>query len=575
MLDRCEPTLDTAAVDERLAALLIARGKLRDTDLARVARVQAGQQQREHLSRLIVKLGMVSERDTAEALSGLLELPLTQTVDYPDLSVLNGEVSARFLKENLAVPIAEDADKVTLAMADPQDHYVSAAFGLACRKPVLAWVGVPSEIEAAIERLYGDGKSRMGQILEQVDSNDEVAPDDVEQLKDLASEAPVIRLVSLIIQRATDAGASDVHIEPFENRLKVRYRIDGVLQEAEAPPAHFTAAVISRIKIMANLNIAERRLPQDGRIRLRAQGKELDVRVSTVPTMHGESVVLRLLNQENVALDFSELGFADDDLRRFAEILTLPHGMILVTGPTGSGKTTTLYTALHRLNISERKIITVEDPVEYQLEGINQIQVKPAIGLTFASALRSIVRQDPDVIMVGEMRDLETARICVQSALTGHLVLSTLHTNDAASSVTRLVEMGVEDYLLTSTLNAVVGQRLVRILCEDCRSAYEPLRETVEKTGLERVTSGDTPVLYRATGCEQCNETGYRGRTAVLELIVVTDVIRRLVLQRADAVAIQRAAREEGMRTMYEDGLCKALAGTTTIEEVMRVTHEG
>lgn len=575
MLDRRESTLDIPGVDERLAELLIARGKLRDMDLMRVARIQEGQENAEHLACLIVKLGLVSERDTAEALSDVLALPLAQNADYPDLSVLNGQVSARFLRENMVVPLAEDADKVVLAMADPQDDYVMSAFALACGKAVTPWVGVPSEVEAAIERLYGDGKSRMGQILEKVDANDEVAEEDVEQLKDLASEAPVIRLVSLIMQRAADAGASDIHIEPFEARLKVRYRVDGVLQEVEAPPAKFTAAVISRIKIMANLNIAERRLPQDGRIRLRVQGKELDVRVSTVPTMHGESVVLRLLNQESVALDFSALGFVDDDLRRFTEVLALPHGMILVTGPTGSGKTTTLYAALHRLNTSERKIITVEDPVEYQLEGINQIQVKPAIGLTFASALRSIVRQDPDIIMVGEMRDLETARICVQSALTGHLVLSTLHTNDAASSVTRLLEMGVEDYLLTSTVNAVVGQRLVRILCADCRTAYEPLPETTEKTGLDRLASGGTPVLYRAMGCEQCNETGYRGRTAILELIVMTDVIRRLVLQRTEAVELQRTAREQGMRTMYEDGLRKALAGMTTIEEVMRVTHEG
>jgi general secretion pathway protein E len=342
----------------------------------------------------------------------------------------------------------------------------------------------------------------------------------------------------------------------------------------EAPPAHLTAAVISRVKIMANLNIAERRLPQDGRIRLRVQGKELDVRVSTVPTMHGESVVLRLLNQESVALDFAALGFADAELRQFAGILELPHGMVLVTGPTGSGKTTTLYTAVSRLNTPQRKIITVEDPVEYQLEGVNQIPVRPAIGLTFANALRSIVRQDPDVILVGEMRDLETARICVQSALTGHLVLSTLHTNDAASSVTRLLEMGVEDYLLTSTVNAVVAQRLVRVLCERCRVPYEPLAETLAKTGLARVAAGSPAVLYRPTGCPACNGTGYRGRTAVLELMVMSDRIRRLVLSHAQATEIQRAAREEGMRTMYEDGLRKALVGATTIEEVMRVTCE-
>ncbi|MFQ5994561.1 MAG: type II secretion system ATPase GspE [Acidiferrobacterales bacterium] len=562
-------------LDEQLAEFLIARAKLRDADCARLRRVQQEQENHQPLSRLLVKLGIVSERDTAEALSQLLELPLAQSTDYPDLSPLNGSIPIRFLKQHLAIPITVDDEKVIVAMADPQDSYSLSALSVACGKPVVPWVGIPSEIETAIERLHGDGKSRMGQILESVDANEHVTEDDVDQLKDMASEAPVIRLVSLIIQRASDAGASDIHVEPFEDRLKVRYRIDGVLRDVEAPPAHFTAAVISRVKIMANLNIAERRLPQDGRIRLRVQGKELDVRVSTVPTMHGESVVMRLLNQETVTLDFTALGFADHTLSKFSEVLTLPYGMILVTGPTGSGKSTTLYTVLDKLNTAERKIITVEDPVEYQLEGVNQIQVKPAIGLTFANTLRSIVRQDPDVIMVGEMRDLETARICVQSALTGHLVLSTLHTNDAASSVTRLIEMGVEDYLLTSTVNAVIGQRLVRVLCCDCRAVYEPLTETVKKTGLERFVREGSLALYKPVGCEHCNGTGYRGRTAILELLVIADPIRRLVLQHADASDIQRTALGEGMHTMYEDGLRKAVAGTTTIEEIMRVTYEG
>ena len=575
MHDHYAPTIERSA-DQRFAKLLVDRGKLRDADLARVARLQEGQTSPEPLCRLIVRLGMLSERDAAATLAEVLGLPLARGADYPDIGVPNGQVSVRFLKENLVVPIAEDElANVVLAMADPQDDYVASAFEAACGKPALRWVGVPSEIEAAIERMYGSGRSRMAQILEQAGAADEaVTEEDVEQLKDLASEAPVIRLVSLIVQRAADCGASDIHIEPFAGRLKVRYRIDGVLQEVEEPPAHLTAAVISRVKIMAKLNIAERRLPQDGRISLRLQGRELDVRVSTVPTMHGESVVLRLLNQENVSLDFASLGFDENDLARFAEILDLPHGMILVTGPTGSGKTTTLYTALHRLNTPERKIITIEDPVEYQLEGVNQMQVKASINLTFASALRSIVRQDPDVIMVGEMRDLETARISIQSALTGHLVLSTLHTNDAPSSITRLLEMGVEDYLLTSTVNAVVGQRLVRILCVHCRKPYEPLRETVEKLGLARLASANPIVLYKAGGCERCNGTGYRGRTAVLELMPMCDEIRRLVLQHAEATEIKRAARKLGMRTMYEDGLRKALAGTTTVEEVLRVTYE-
>ena len=562
------------STDHRLAKLLVERGKLRDADMTRALRVQEGQASRERLSRLIVRLGLISERDAADTLSEILDVPLVHGADYPEASVFDGQVSARFLKENVAVPIAEQDEGIVVAMADPQDDYVASSLAAAFDRPVVRRVGAPSEIEAAIERIYGAGKSRMAQILEQTSPTDEVTATDVEQLKDLASEAPVIRLVNLIIQRAVDAGASDIHIEPFANRLKVRYRIDGVLQEVEAPPSHLTPAVISRVKLISNLNIAERRLPQDGRVRLRVQGRELDVRVSTVPTMHGESVVLRLLNQEAVALNFESLGFEAEELRRFSDILTLPHGMVLVTGPTGSGKTTTLYTALHRLNTSERKILTVEDPVEYQLEGINQIQVKPAVDLTFANALRSIVRQDPDVIMVGETRDLETARICIQSALTGHLVLSTLHTNDAASSVTRLLEMGVEDYLLTSTVNAVIGQRLVRILCTNCREPYEPLSETVERTGLARAASSDSILLYKATGCEHCCGTGYRGRKAIVELMVMSDDIRRLVLQHAQSGEIKRAARNEGMRTMYEDGLRKALAGSTTLEEVMRVTYE-
>ena len=563
------------AFDERLTSFLAKRGKVRDADLARVQRIRAEQAGLENLSRLLVRLGMVSERDVAEALAELLGLPLAHTTDYPDVAVSNDRVSLRFLKERAAVPIAEDEERVEVAMADPQDGYLLSALKLACGKDVVPWIGIASEVDAAIERLHGEGKSRMGEIVDSAASDDKITKEDIAQLRDLASEAPVVRLVNLIVQGAAEADASDVHIEPFENRLRVRYRIDGVLQEVEAPPVHFTAAVASRIKLMANLNIAERRLPQDGRIRMRVQGKDLDIRVSTVPTMHGESVVMRLLNQESVALEFGALGFSDDTLERFRDVISLPYGMILVTGPTGSGKSTTLYTVLRRLNTGERKIITIEDPVEYELEGINQIQVKPAIGLTFANALRSIVRQDPDVIMVGEMRDLETARICVQSALTGHLVLSTLHTNDAPSSVTRLVEMGVEDYLLTSTVNAIVAQRLVRVLCRDCRTPYSPPGDTVEKTGLSRVAHASVLELLKPVGCEHCRGTGYRGRTAILELMVMTDPIRRLVLQRADAVTIMREAVGEGMRTMYDDGLRKVVAGTTTIEEVIRVTSEG
>jgi general secretion pathway protein E len=419
----------------------------------------------------------------------------------------------------------------------------------------------------------GGGRSAMGQIVDTLGGEDEGDLEDVEHLRDLASEAPVIRLVNLILQRAVEGRASDIHIEPFENRLKVRYRIDGVLSEVEAPPAKSTAAVISRIKIMAKLNIAERRLPQDGRIMHRVQGKELDLRVSTVPTSHGESVVMRILDRESVILDFDSLGFDADIRKSFIHQLEMAHGIILVTGPTGSGKTTTLYTALSALNSPERKIITVEDPVEYQLEGINQIQAKSSIGLDFSHALRAIVRQDPDVIMIGEMRDLETAKIAIQSALTGHLVLSTVHTNDAATGVTRMLDMGVEDYLLTSTVNAILAQRLVRMLDPESREPYELLPEVVEEIGLKELGERDRYVFYRPVASE-INPTGYRGRTSILELLVMSDPIRRQVMRHATSGEIQHLAVEEGMRTMYFDGLNKCLQGVTSLDEVLRVTQE-
>jgi general secretion pathway protein E len=393
-------------------------------------------------------------------------------------------------------------------------------------------------------------------------------------LKDLASEAPVIRLVNLIISHALERRASDIHIEPFENQLIVRYRIDGVLHETESPPRRLSAAVISRIKIMANLDIAERRLPQDGRIKLRIQGKEIDLRVSTVPTMHGESVVMRILDKGGVALDFKSLGFDDDNLKAFIDVLMQPHGIILVTGPTGSGKTTTLYTALDQLNNPDVKILTVEDPVEYQMPGINQIQVKPQINLTFANALRSIVRQDPDVIMIGEIRDLETAQIAVQSALTGHMVLSTVHTNDAASTVNRLLDMGVEDYLLTSTVNGILAQRLVRTLCIHCRKPYHALPEVVEQMGLKRYTAEAQVTLYHPVGCEHCGSTGYRGRICILEMLPISDAIRSLIMRHATSGEIRAQGVKDGMQTMYENGLGKSVQGITTIEEVLRVTRE-
>jgi len=564
---------DSALADEApLFRQLLAKGRLKDTDLARARRLHE-ESPDGTLTALMARLGLVSERDLAEAWSELLDTPLLSAREAPDMPPAELDVSVRFLKQQHVVPVRVGEEGLALVVSDPADPYPLQAMQLAAGRPVAMRIGLRSEIDDLIERYYGSGRSAMGTIVENLDGSAAVE-DDVEHLRDLASEAPVIRLVNLILQRAVEQRASDVHIEPFENRLKVRYRIDGVLHEVEAPPSSSTAAVISRVKIMAKLNIAERRLPQDGRIQLRVQGKELDLRVSTVPTSFGESVVMRILDRESVVFDFASLGFTDHFQQRFVDVLERPHGILLVTGPTGSGKTTTLYTALSKINTPDVKIITVEDPVEYQIEGINQIQVKPQIGLDFAGALRSIVRQDPDVIMIGEMRDLETCRIAIQSALTGHLVLSTLHTNSAAGGITRLLDMGVEDYLLGSTVNGILAQRLVRRLDPETAIPYEALPEVIEEFELHKYTD-ERPIRLWKPGSSAANPTGYRGRRAIMEFLVMSDPLRRLVMQRADAGEIERAARAEGMRTMYEDGIAKAVAGVTTLEEVLRVTQEG
>ncbi|HEY9253286.1 MAG TPA: type II secretion system ATPase GspE [Stenotrophomonas sp.] len=559
----------------RVVESLLANRRLKDADLARARQLQ--DESGLDLLALLGRLGLVSERDHAEACAEVLGLPLLESRELPEpppepLPEIRA-LSPRFLKQFHVCPIGEQAGTLELWMADPYDDYAASAVALATGLPVRARVGLRSEIDDAIERWYGQGRSAMGAIVETADG-EASGGEDIEHLRDLASEAPVIRLVNLLIQRAVELRASDIHIEPFENRLKVRYRVDGVLIEGESPPAKLTAAVISRVKIMARLNIAERRLPQDGRIQLRVQGKELDLRVSTVPTAHGESVVMRLLDRETVVFDFQRLGFTEQFLPQFRRVLELPHGILLVTGPTGSGKTTTLYTALSQLNTADVKIITVEDPVEYQIEGINQIQAKPQIGLDFANALRSIVRQDPDIIMIGEMRDLETARIAIQSALTGHLVLSTLHTNNAAGGITRLLDMGVEDYLLTSTVNGILAQRLVRRLEPTHAERYAASPEEIERFELRRWQPHGEIFLYRPRPSAVA-PTGYLGRTTIVEFLVMDDELRRAVMRRAGMGEIEQLARRAGMRTMYEDGVAKALSGQTTLEEVLRVTEEG
>jgi general secretion pathway protein E len=459
-------------------------------------------------------------------------------------------------------------------MIDPLNEFAAEAIAMASGRRVAVRLALPTDFEAAFVRLYEpDGATPASESRAANDTNaDEDLSEDVDRLRDLASEAPVVRLVNQLITRAVESRASDIHVEPLQNRLVVRYRIDGVLREVASPPSRLRALIISRIKIMAKLNIAERRLPQDGRLRLAAQGREYDLRVATAPSLHGEAVVMRILDRASLAHDFGTLGFQPETLGPYGRTLDHPQGILLVTGPTGSGKTTTLYASLARLNVPERKLFTVEDPIEYQLEGITQIQIKPQIGLTFANILRSILRQDPDVIMVGEMRDLETAQIAVQAALTGHLVLSTLHTNSAAGTITRLLDMGVEDYLVASTVNGVLAQRLVRKLCVHCREPYRAMPELVAQLRLP-AADGET-TLYRPRGCEQCQGSGYLGRIAILEFLGLSEEIRRLVLRRAPEQEVHRAAAEAGMQSMYEDGMRKVVQGLTSVEDVLRVTRD-
>jgi general secretion pathway protein E len=544
-------------VEESLGELLIERSKLDRPGFERAKRLREGQSER--LYTLLPKLGLVSERDMAQAIADRLELPLVTPNDIPDLPLLEEKLSPRFLREVHVLPLADSPEGLVLAMADPLDSYATDAIGLISGREVFPRVAEPAMLETAIERLYGRGPSALDELVEGGSTEeDETLELDVERLKDLASEAPVIRLVSHLISEAVERRASDIHIEALEHGLNVRYRIDGLLREIDPPPSRFRA----------------RRLPQDGRIKLAVRGTPIDLRVSTIPTMYGEGVVMRILDRQGVKLDYASLGISGRNLEAYEEILGRPNGVFLVTGPTGSGKTTTLYAALTRLNSPEKKILTVEDPIEYHLEGVNQIQVKPSIGLTFAQVLRSILRQDPDIIMIGEIRDVETARIAIQAALTGHLVLSTLHTNDAVSAITRLMDMGVEDYLLTSTLTGVAAQRLVRTLCRNCRVAEAALPELVTQLGLNRYINGSDPVVYRPGGCELCGGSGFYGRTGLVEALVMTDAVRRLILHRGEAKELQQVAVEEGMRTMYDDGMMKALAGETTIEEVLRVTRD-
>ncbi len=555
-----------------LEQLLLEQGRIGADDLRKVKRLQ--QERGERLERLLLDLGFISEEDLLPLLSTYLGIEAVHRKDFPEEPVPLGNLNLKFLKRAKAMPLAQNNGTLTVAMADPADYYTIQGLQLATGLQIDPRLARERDVLEGLEAAYGAGTtSENGAASEPTDAEFEYFSDDeedVNHLRDLASEAPVIRFVNLLISRAVEQRASDIHIEPFENELKVRYRIDGVLHDVEAPARRLQAAIVSRIKIMAKLNIAERRLPQDGRIKLRLMGREIDMRVSTLPTLYGESVVLRILDRSSIVVNLDSLGFPPDTLKEFEKLINKPYGMILVTGPTGSGKTTTLYGALDKINSPDKKIITIEDPVEYQLLGVNQIHVKPAIGLTFANGLRSIVRQDPDVIMVGEIRDAETAEISIQAALTGHLVFSTLHTNDAAGAVSRLLEMGVEDYLLASSLLGVLAQRLVRRVCQKCRRPAELAVEAMR----EIAGDGGPVQVWEGQGCEDCSNTGYRGRSGIYELLLVNDTIRQLILKRSSADIIKDAGVKLGMRTLREDGWQKVRSGVTSVAEVVRVTQE-
>ncbi len=518
--------------------------------------------------------GGASEEEL-RALAARLRVPFLPAADIPEIVPLVERLSAKYLRHYVACPVAVEGDTVTVATVDPERVELLDDLRQTTGLRVKLCVAPAEAILAAVERTY-EAATPLQRIVDDMEPGAlrpeaEESDADIGLLRDMASEAPVVRLVNLLLEEALARDASDIHIEPFEDTLRVRYRIDGLLYEVESPPRALQAALTSRIKIMAELDIAERRLPQDGRIRVTAHGRRVDIRVSTVPTIHGESIVMRLLDRSSVFLPFDRLGFAPRVAERFQGLIQRPHGIVLVTGPTGSGKTTTLYAALDKINATDRKIITVEDPVEYQLRGVNQIPVRPKIGLGFAAGLRHIVRQDPDVIMVGEIRDLETAEIAIQAALTGHLVFSTLHTNDAPGAVTRLQDMGCEPYLVASVLSGVLAQRLVRRICPACRAPDHP--DPADLLGIG-VTDGTGVDLYRGKGCDECLGTGYRGRTGIYELFRLTDDARSLILGKAPTAEIRRHAIDRGMTTLREDGWTKACAGITTVEEILRVTQE-
>ncbi len=547
---------------------------LEDMEIARKQSMRTGKK----IQDTLLEFGLVSSKKYAETLADFLGLPLVDLDENEDLEAIPDlPLSVKYLRQHKILPLSMENNQLIIAMAFPTNIVVLENLKKTTGLLLSVKVADHADIDRKIEELYGSGSSSMKMILDDLQEDEleilsSEEDQDVDTLRDMASEAPVIKLVNLLFSQAVDQGASDIHIEPFEGDLQIRFRIDGVLHDQESPPKKLQSAIISRIKILARLNIAEHRLPQDGRIRLRLMGKKIDVRVSTVPTMHGESVVMRLLDQTSMFISLEDLGFPRDNLEVFKRLILHPYGMILVTGPTGSGKTTTLYAALDKINSPEKKILTLEDPVEYQLKGVNQIQVNTKIGLNFSNGLRAFVRQDPDVIMVGEIRDRDTAEIAIQSALTGHLVFSTVHTNDAVGAVTRIQDMGVENYLIASCLDGVLAQRLVRQICQDCKTPVRADPKALEELEID-VARAEELLVYRGAGCRKCGKTGYRGRIGIYELFEINEDFKNLIVEKASANVLKKAARKAGMRTLREDGWVKVRNGITTIEEVMRVTQ--
>ena len=528
------------------------------------------------LVRILIRLNTLDEIDLLETLGQQLNMEIIHTLPPEIQTDFTASISIAFLKKNGMVPVATQ-DDAYIAINDPFSFQA-----LDDLRSILGWNGIRpvlcplAAITTAINFAYDMTQDSAAEVMQDIDSEDpEALFSEIEETGDLlddTSDAPVIRLVNLMFSQAVRDNASDIHIEPYQNSLKIRQRLDGILYDMLSPPKHVQSALISRIKIMANLNIAEKRLPQDGRIELKVGNKDVDIRVSTLPTSFGERVVLRLLDKSSILITLTELGMPDDRFIPFSEQIKAANGIVLVTGPTGSGKTTTLYAALTSINHTDINIITIEDPVEYRISGIGQVQVNPKINLTFASGLRSIVRQDPDVILIGEIRDTETAEIAIQSALTGHLVFSTLHTNDAASAITRLVDMGVEPFLLSSSINAILAQRLVRIICPHCKEAYTPDKEALLKLGITPDDSNQQ--VYRGRGCAKCHHTGYKGRCGIFELLLMDREMKHLILQTANANDIKELAIKNGMITLRHDGAMKVFQGITTIEEVYRVSKE-